>query len=231
MNNDELKVVFDQQASGYERQQETLSPIIKGLHFMLESVFAELPANAHILCVGLGTGAELVHLAKCFPGWSFMALEPSGKMLDMCRKRVEEEGLSSRCQFHEGYLESLSNTEKYDGATCFMVSQFILDNDARSAFFRDISCRLNAGGILASADLTADVNAKAFDPLLQTWVNMLHAAEVPPETIKKTREAWAQHVAILPANVVASIIEVGGFEAPVAFYQAGFIQAWFSKRL
>jgi signal transduction histidine kinase len=30
--------------------------------------------------------------------------------------------------------------------------------------------------------------------------------------------------------VIASIIEAGGFETPVQFFQAGLIHAWFSRR-
>ncbi len=40
-------------------------------------------------------------------------------MLDICRHRVEEGGITSRCYFHEGYLDSLPTEDLYDGATCF----------------------------------------------------------------------------------------------------------------
>jgi hypothetical protein len=35
---------------------------------------------------------------------------------------------------------------------------------------------------------------------------------------------------ILPPKLIASIIESGGFETPVQFFQAGLIHAWFSER-
>lgn len=230
MNSEELKSIFDQQASGYEKQQDKLSPIRNGLHFLLESVFADLPKKARILCIGLGTGAELIHLAKKFPEWTFTAVEPSGKMLDVCRQNAEKEGVLPRCQFHEGYLESLPNQEKYDAATCFMVSQFILNSESRSNFFLQIANRLNSEGILASADLSADVSSLEFNSLLNAWVSMLFAADIPPEAIERTRSAWAKDVAILPPKAIESIIKSGGFVDPVEFYQAGLIHAWFSKR-
>jgi len=191
INQDELKAVFDQQASGYEKQQMKLAPIHDGLYFQLEWIFSELPQTAQILCVGLGTGSELSYLASRFPKWRFTAVEPSTAMLDVCRQRAEKEGYISRCRFHEGYLESLPDVELHDAATCFMVSQFILE---------------------------------------KVWVSMLHAANAPAEAIEKTHAAWAKDVAILPPNDVRSIIEHGGFNSPVQFYQAGFVHAWFSKR-
>ena len=145
VNDDELRGVFDRMASGYDSKLARMAPINNGLYFLLESVLAELPQDARILCVGVGTGTELIHLAGVFPGWRFTAVEPSGAMLDICRKRVDEVGLSSRCSFHEGYLESLPLEEMHDAATCFLVSQFILDAQARSDFFRQIAEQTRAG--------------------------------------------------------------------------------------
>ena len=230
MNQEELNAVFDKQATGYEEQQKKLAPVHDGLYFQLEWIFSELPQSAQILCVGLGAGAELSYLASKFPKWRFTAVEPSGEMLDVCRQRAEKEGFISRCTFHEGYVESLPDIELHDAATCFMVSQFILDNKARSKFFRSISERLKNNAILVSADLSSSVGTPEYEALLKVWVSMLHAANVPAGAIEKIHDAWAKDVAILPPNDVKSIIEHGGFNAPVQFYQAGFVHAWFSKK-
>lgn len=231
MNQDELKAVFDKQASGYEEQQKKLAPVHDGLYFQLEWILSELPQDARILCVGLGAGAELSYLASRFLNWSFTAVEPSGAMLDVCRQKAEREGFISRCTFHEGYVESLPDIELHDAATCFMVSQFILNENARSRFFREISNRLTHNGILVSADLSSSVGTPEYAALLKVWVSMLHAANVPANAIEKTHSAWAKDVAILPSDEVKSIIERGGFNSPVQFYQSGFVHAWFSRRL
>lgn len=230
MQGEELKSVFDQLAPSYDRQWAKLAPLRDGLHFLLESVFAELPDDARILCVGVGTGNELAHLAQAFPRWRFTAVEPSGPMLSVCRDRAEQGGFSSRCHFHEGYLDSLPVQDGFDAATCFLVSQFIQDRDTRSAFFGEIADRLRSGGILASSDLAAELGSDNYNVLLNVWLNMMAAAGIPPEGREKMRTAYSTDVAILPAATIASIIEVGGFEKPVLFYQAGLIHAWFSRR-
>jgi len=230
VNDDELRDVFDRMASGYDSTLARMAPINNGLYFLLESVLAELPQDARILCVGVGTGAELIHLAGVFPGWRFTALEPSGAMLDACRRRVDEAGLSSRCSFHQGYVESLPVDEMHDAATCFLVSQFILDAQARSDFFRQIAHRLVPGGILANADLSADVSSQDYDALLAVWQRVMATSAVSAEALDRMKSGYAKDVAILPSADVASIIERGGFDKPVQFYQAGMICGWFTRR-
>lgn len=230
MNQEELNALFNKQASTYETQHTKLAPIHGGLYFQLEWIFSELPRSAHILCVGLGIGAELSYLANRFPNWRFTAVEPSGAMLDVCRQKAQNEGYAGRCSFHEGYVETLPEAELHDAATCFMVSQFILAEEARCNFFRAISDKLKPAGILVSADLSSAVGSFEYKELLKTWVSMLHAANVSAEAIEKTHSAWAKDVAILPPEEVKSIIKRGGFGTPVQFYQSGFLHAWFAKQ-
>lgn len=230
MRDEELKALFDQQAASYDKQWEKTAPIREALHFLLESVFAGLPADARILCVGAGTGAEVAHLARRFPGWRFTVVEPSGAMLAVCGRRAEAEGFAARCRLHEGYLDSLPPGEAHDAATCFLVSQFILEPDARSGFFRAIARRLRPGGILASSDLASDVASPEYDALLHAWMHMMAAADISPESRERLRAAYAKDVAVLPPQAIASIIRAGGFDTPVPFFQAGLIHAWFSTR-
>lgn len=230
MHSDEIKAIFDQQASSYDERWAKTASIRDALHLLLTAVFAELPADARVLCVGAGTGEEMVYLAAQFPRWSFTAVDPSGAMLDVCRDKAEREGFASRCHFHEGYLESLPGQDAFDAATCFLVSQFILEKETRIGFFQAIAARLRPGGILASSDLSSDVDSRAYDALLNIWLNMMVGAGIPSKGVEQMRAAYSRDVAILPQAQVSSIIQSGGFDDPVLFYQAGLIHAWFSKR-
>lgn len=230
MHQDEIKALFDKQAASYDAQWAKTAPIRHCLHLLLRSLLADLPRDARILCVGVGTGDELLYLASTYPEWRFTAVEPSGAMLDICRQRAEKEGVASRCVFHEGYLDSLPTTALHDAATCFLVSQFILDQEARSRFFSGIAERLKPGGILASSDLASDVDSREYDILLHAWMNMMATADISPEAVERMRKAYANDVGVLSPARVASIIEAGGFELPVPFFQAGLIHAWISRR-
>lgn len=230
MNDVELKAVFDQLASGYDRLSAKLAPINRGLHYLLESVFADLPFEAQVLCVGVGTGEELIYLANRFPRWHFTVVEPSGAMLNICRHRAEEARITSRCYFHEGYLDSLPTKNAYDAATCFLVSQFILDQETRSDFFHKIAIRLKSKGILASSDLSAEVGSEGYEALISLWRNVMISSDTSSEGLSRMKATYAKDVAVLSPAVVATIIQSGGFEMPTQFFQAGLIHAWFAKR-
>ena len=92
MQQHELDALFDQQAAGYDARWVRMAPIRDSLLFLIDTVFATLPDDAHVLCVGAGTGAEIGHLARRFPRWTFLALDPSTQMIAACRARAEREG-------------------------------------------------------------------------------------------------------------------------------------------
>lgn len=63
MRQDEVTAIFDRQAASYDTQWARTAPIRECLHFLLESMFAGLPTDARILCVGVGIVAALARLA------------------------------------------------------------------------------------------------------------------------------------------------------------------------
>ncbi|CAA0104937.1 Ubiquinone/menaquinone biosynthesis C-methyltransferase UbiE [BD1-7 clade bacterium] len=228
MNREETKQLFDEQASEYDQKWVNMAAINDGIYFFLPSIFASLRPNARVLCVGAGTGKELLFLAKQFPSIHFSVVEPSGAMLEICRHRVERGGFTSRCTFHEGFLESFSDDNVHDAATCFLVSHFILDPIARSELFRQIACRMAPGGVLVSADLASDMRSPITDNLLRIWATTMSDSEAGEAAVKKLKHAYSNDVAVLSPDSVISIITNGGFESVTQFYQAGVVHAFFA---
>ena len=93
----ESPVAFDQaHAAAYDQRFAKLAPMRDALHLLISAVLADLPADARILCVGAGTGHELIYLALKFPQWRFAVVEPSAPMLEVCRRKAEECGITPR---------------------------------------------------------------------------------------------------------------------------------------
>ncbi len=228
--NEKITAIFDRQAASYDEKWSKLAPINATLHLLASAVFGELPATARVLCVGAGTGAEIVELARRFPGWRFTAVEPSAAMVEVCRRRAAEEGMLDRCAFHQGYLDALPATEPFDAATAFLVSQFLIERPVRVQFFRSIAERLRPGGTLVSSDLSGDLAAPDFRDLLEVWFRTMNGHGLSAEEVEKMREAYQRDVAVAPPAEVRAIITEGGFVTPVQFFQAGLIHAWFAQR-
>lgn len=232
MQKEELTTLFDQQAAHYDDQWRRMAPVNEALHLLTGAVLAGLPARAEILCVGAGTGAEILALARQFPTWRFTAVEPSTAMLEVFRRRAEEQGILSRCECHAGYLDSLPAGRSFDAATAFLVSQFILDRAERTAFFQSMADRLQPGGLLVSSDLAGSLDTAEGQSLLETWFEFMksHATLPGPEGLARMREAYRRDVGVLSPGEVREILTGAGLERPVPFFQAGLIHAWYSRK-
>jgi len=231
MQDQKPAIVFDKEhASAYDKRFSKLSATKDALHLLTRVVLSELPEDARVLCVGVGTGAELLDLARGFPGWRFVAVEPAEAMLAICRQRVEEAGFTERCTFHGGYLDALPASEPFDAATSILVSHFFLESEARRAYYQQLGQRLRPGGLLVSASIAADVDSPAYPRLLEAWMGMLTYAEMPAAKVEEFRASLGRNVAVLPPATVAAMIEAGGFEAPTLIYQALLMHAWCARR-
>lgn len=226
MQQEEVKAIFDTMAESYDQQWVKLAPVNAALHLLAEASLATLPPQSKILCIGAGTGAEIIYLASRFPEWIFVAVDPSAPMLEVCRKKLRALGVENRCEFHAGYLESLSSPGLFDAATSILVSQFILDKEHRIQFFKSVASHLKPGGILISSDLSAAQGSANYRKLLRIWMQMMKGAGVNEEVMQKMQATYETDVAVLPERDIAAIIQSAGFEDPVCFYQAGLIRAW-----
>ena len=223
--------VFDKEfAASYDKNADKSAPMLDALRYLTRLILAALPADAHILCVGVGTGSELFALAEAYPQWRFTALDPAPAMLDICRQRAQENGIAQRCTFHEGYLDSLPDSAPFDGATCFLVSHAIMDGQKRSDFFAQIAARLRPDAILVNADLSSDMASDEYRALRIIWERMLRDSGREEEQIAQFMASHGTHAAVLPPDQVGNIIAAGGFDAPVLFFQTLFIHGWYARR-
>ncbi len=231
MQNQESATIFDKErASTYDARAVKVAPLRDALHLLTRLILSELPAEARILCVGVGTGLELIYLAQEFPRWQFTAIEPATAMLETSRQKAEEQGIASRCTWHEGYLDSLPPSAPFDAATCLLVSHFFMQPEERRKFFSQIAARLHPQGYLVTADLAADMSTPDYQSLREIWTQMLRYAEYPDQEVKNFLDAHGRNVAVLPPHEVASIVASSGFDDPVLFFQTLFIHAWYTRR-
>jgi len=200
------------------------------LHLCMQFILSDLPPNAHVLCVGVGTGAELLYLAAAFPQWRFTVVEPSAQMLAVCRTRAEAQSISSRCDFREEYVEALPDIAQFDAATAILVSHYLGDQAARQDFFHAISTKLRPGGVFISADLAADTNSQEFAELFRAWKSMLRFSDMSSAEVERYSSKFSKGGPAIPVPEIETIFTSSGFQEPVLFCQTLLIHAWYSRR-
>ncbi len=224
-------VGFDEKnAAAYDDRFAKISALREALHLEIRAIFADLPGDARVLNVGAGTGQELLALASHFPHAHFTVVEPSAPMMELCRRRVVAHGFVHRCTFHTGYLDTLPAGEPFHAATSLLVSQFLVEHEARRDFFRQMAERLRPRGRLVTADLSGDRNEPDHAKLQDVWFRLMEIAGIPAGQHANMIDAWQRHVAFLPVAELESLIASAGFEAPVLFHQSLLIRAWFTQR-
>lgn len=222
---------FNQQGgAAYKNAWAKLAPTRDALHLLMQSILLDLPADTRVLCVGVGTGSELLALAEAFPTWRFTAVEPATAMLDVCRTDAEATGIADRCTFHEGYLETLPEAEPFDVATSILVSQFLTDIAERRAFFQAIAQRLRPSGYLIASDIAGDFSLSKYQELREVWKLMLRVADISPENAQKSVDSWETAIAVLPVAEVEALLASAGFSSPILFAQSLLIHSWYARR-
>ncbi|EDM75767.1 Methyltransferase type 11 [Plesiocystis pacifica SIR-1] len=222
--------LFDEgHAARYDDQFRELTPLRDALHLVTQLALTRLPAEARVLSVGAGTGAELLALAPAFPGWRFTAVDTSAPMLARCRERVEAAGFGDRCSFHHGPLQSLpeAGAEPFDGATMILVSQFLVDRERRRQLFADIASRLRPGAPLVVADLCADaLDGELADLWKQAW-RLSGASEAQ---LEQMTQMFGARLSVLPPRELEDLIASANFDAPTRCFQTLFIHGWVARR-
>ncbi|MCR5872721.1 class I SAM-dependent methyltransferase [Phenylobacterium sp. J426] len=216
---------FSQEAAdAYDRRNSPLAPISGGLHFLLRLVLADLPDDARVLCVGVGTGAEILSLAAAYPGWSFVGIDPSEEMLAVGRRRLEAAGVLSRCQLFRGYVHE-APIGPFDAAVSLLVAHFIKRAD-RPAFYSAIHDRLKPGGRLATAEISGDLDAAEFPQALEDWKRVQVLMGATPESLARLEDMMRGVLGVLTPTETEDLWKAAGFPRPVPFFQAFMIRGW-----
>lgn len=220
---------FNQEiADAYDRRNSGLRPISDSLHFLMRLVLADLPAEARVLCVGVGTGAEILSLAAAFPRWTFVGADPSAEMLAVGAHRLTEAGVMDRCDLVHGYVEDVVETG-FDVVVSLLVAHFIR-RQGRPAFYAAIADRLKPGGRFVSAEISSDLDAPEFPAMLADWKQVQTLMGATPDSLAKLEAGLRDVLGVLPVAETEALWRNAGFALPVPFFQAFMIRGWHATR-
>ncbi len=216
-------------SQSYDERNSKLTPISGNMHFLIRLVLKELPARARVLCVGVGTGAEILSLASANPEWTFVGVDPSDSMLEVCRERLKEAGFLSRCELIHGFVQDLPGGEQYDAAVSVLVSHFV-KREERQEFFRQIVSRVLKGGYFVNTEISVDLDAAEFPSLLKNWEQVQTLMGATPESLAALPKQMREALTVLPPSEVERVMRQSGVAMPIRFYQAFLISGWYGKK-
>lgn len=127
---------FTDAARVYDERNRQLAPIADNMHFLIRLILKNAPMRARVLCVGVGTGAEILSLSKSFPEWTFVGVDPSTGMLDVYpsdrgrRKRVQrlrggDHGMRSAEAYTQNIVIQGVPSGQVTGCRCLSSGAFV----------------------------------------------------------------------------------------------------------
>ena len=143
------------------REMQRSIPGVEGLYRLLGAVGeAFFPLAGRILLVGAGGGRELEALGGQGKAFSFLAVDPSTKMLAAAKACAAAVGCLERTDFVEGEVFDVPEAPVFDGATSLLVMHFLPDDGAKLRYLQAIRRRLAPGASYLHADVCFDGRAQ-----------------------------------------------------------------------
>jgi tRNA (cmo5U34)-methyltransferase len=217
-------------AARYDQAIRISCPAYEALHRMVAPWLTLLPADARFLSAGAGTGAEIVALARRFPGWRIDGVDASADMLRICEQRLAREQLAGRVELHHARLEDFRGAAPYDAASSVFVVNYIHGRERKLAYLRTLARQLKPGAILVLADLFGDPRAPDFIRLLRAWLLMCVAEGVRGDNLQDLVDKILRDIAFVPEHEVLALLGEAGFLEPVRFFQAYLYGGWVATR-
>ena len=216
-------------AQGYDARNTKLAAISAHLHFLLSLLLQALPLHARILCVGVGTGAEILALAEHYPGWRFTGVDPSAPMLEVCQRNLMRARIADRCELITGTVQDLPEGESYDAALSILVAHFV-PKPARLDFFQNMVARLRPGGVLVNAEISGDLDAPDFGEVLKDWTEVQKLMGATSESLAALPAMIRDKLAVLPPLKTEALLRQSGLAMPIPFLQSFMIHGWHGRK-
>jgi tRNA (cmo5U34)-methyltransferase len=212
MNVADWKKPFDfdsQYGMGYDFLIRAIMPDYDSLFPTSAGLLSEaVPENGQVLVVGCGTGTELEVFARMRPNWSLTGVDTSPTMISTCREKLA--GHPDLC-LHEGTLETLAESNPFDGSTSILVMHFIKDDGSKLAFLRQIRSKLRTGAMHIHLDAVAGPGTRGWQTMMRGWKRISLERGLP-------LDRWES----LQAQIDAGLFRVGDARMEELFREAGF---------
>ncbi|MCP1305772.1 class I SAM-dependent methyltransferase [Paenibacillus tyrfis] len=223
-----------------ERYEETIALKIPGYAHMYEMTDRLIAAYmnttqpnegdraAKLLIVGAGGGQELVTFGSRHQDWSFTGIDPSARMLEIAKARVERAGLSDRVSFVQGTIQQLpeGHAFTYDAAACMLVLHFVSGRSQKKELLCQIAERLKPGAPLCLASINGEPGTAAFEMQMQAWRSHMLDNGISEQEWERFAASIGRESDPVSSSSVLELLGEAGFIQPVRYFGSYFVEAW-----
>lgn len=204
-----VKRHLDVDADGYDVEIRRLIPHYEEMIATGVEVLAALvPADAHVLDLGGGTGALSFAVLDGMPGVRITLLDVDREMLAEARRRLEPFG--NRVSFQEGsFLDPLPTA---DAVVASLALHHVHDLERKTALYRAIKEALPPGGVLLNLDAAVSEGERLNQLGFDRWAARMADHGISDAQARAHFAAWAQEDRYFPLDVELRAMREAGFD-------------------
>ena len=205
-------------AEGYDVQIRRLIPhydemIATGL----EVLAALVPADAHVLDLGDGTGALSWAVLNGLPGARVTVLDVDADMLAEARRRLA--GFGHRVSIHQAsFLDPLPAA---DAVVASLALHHVHDLENKTALYRSIYDALSARGVLLNLDAAVTEGARLNSLVFDRMAERMGDHGISHAEAREHFASWAEEDRYFPLDVELGALRDAGFDEVECFWRRG----------
>jgi tRNA (cmo5U34)-methyltransferase len=183
--------------------------------------------DARLLIVGAGPGLEICTFGPHSPRWDMTGVDPSGEMLAIAKRKIDEKRLSNPINLFKGYVHDLPETPDYDAATCILVMHFLPDDGSKLRLLESIGRRLKSGSPFVLVDGFGVKGSDSFNRIVSAWKTFAKTQGVDPQMVEEGFSGQIlKRLQFVPEKRIVALLEEAGFEKPSRFYTGFLYGGW-----
>ncbi|HDR7668116.1 Uncharacterized protein BCZB5J_04556 [Bacillus cereus] len=194
-------------------------------HFLLTTLPKE-NMNPNLLVIGAGGGQEILSIGKQNSNLSFTGVDPSESMLQLAKKRIENESVQNHIDFVHGTIHSLLTNPLFDAATCMLVLHFIPTIEEKQELLNEISNRLKSGAPFFLSTINGVPHTSMFSAQLNAWRNHMMQNQIPLEDWNRFENSFETEIFPISETNLLTIMEECGFTQITRFFTSFLIDGY-----
>ncbi|MHC4675209.1 MAG: class I SAM-dependent methyltransferase [Planctomycetota bacterium] len=171
------------------------------------------------LVAGCGTGKEIIDYSTNNSHWQFLGFDPSEKMLQMAKERLQVNNCLERVRLIKGVIDDVIETE-FDAATTILVIQFLPSDEEIQRFLNKISAKLKPAAPLILVYMEGNKETNEYSILNSAWLTQQFRTRNDDQAVIDEFKQRDKETRFVSQKQIESYLDKAGFSNPIKFYQA-----------